>query len=444
MDILNIPSLKVIDVHETEYDYHISAEVELPPIACPACGCKPNLYRFGVKKQLFMDLPIHAKRVGITLYRQRYRCRECNVTFLEPLSDMDEKRLSTKRLVNHIEKQSLKRTFASIAEDVGLDEKTVRNIFRDYINHLEKTVGFLAPRWMGIDEIHLIRKSRCIITNVNAQTVIDILPNRNKETVIKYLSSLSDRHVVQFVAMDMWEPYREAVHVALPQNIIIVVDKFHVLRLANYCLETARKEHRANLTAKQRRRLMHDRFILLKRRSDLTMQETLVLDSWLGAYPVLAAAYEAKEAFYAIWDSKTRQKAETKYAAWQAGLPKEIQSAYKPLMTAVRNWHWEIFNYFGHRMTNAYTESLNNLVRVTNRMGRGYSFDELRAKILFTEGTPKVQRPRYNRRMAMMNEMEHRSFDMMLASSFREDPSEMISPGMPISTLVDLIERGEI
>lgn len=103
---------------------------------------------------------------------------------------------------------------------------------------------------MEIDEIHLIRQSRCIITNVNAQTVIDILLNRNKDMVIKYLTTLPDRHSVHFVAMDMWEPYREAVRTVFTQNIIIVVDKFHILRLANYYLKTARKEHRAELSTK--------------------------------------------------------------------------------------------------------------------------------------------------------------------------------------------------
>jgi len=189
---------------------------------------------------------------------------------------------------------------------------------------------------------------------------------------------------------------------------------------------------------------MHDRFILLKRRSDLTMQEILVLEAWINAYPVLAAAYGAKEAFYAIWDSKTRQEAKTKYVAWQEGLSKEIQTAYEPLTTAIRNWHWEIFNYFDHRITNAYTESLNNLVRVVNRMGRSYSFDALRAKVLFTDGVPKVQRPRDNQRMMVMNEISYRSLDM-LKDVFRMDaPDEYVRPGMPISTLVKLIEQGEI
>ena len=44
---------------------------------------------------------------------------------------------------------------------------------------------------------------------------------------------------------------------------------------------------------------------------------------------------------------------------------------------------------FEHPVTNAYTESLNSLIRVMNRPGRGYSFEALRAKILFTEGAHK-------------------------------------------------------
>ncbi|MBT4788682.1 MAG: hypothetical protein HON68_06045 [Gammaproteobacteria bacterium] len=42
-------------------------------------------------------------------------------------------------------------------------------------------------------------------------------------------------------------------------------------------------------------------------------------------------------------------------------------------MRATGNWHKEIFNYFDHPITNAYTVSLNNLIRVMNKIGRGYS-----------------------------------------------------------------------
>jgi transposase len=61
----------------------------------------------------------------------------------------------------------------------------------------------------------------------------------------------------------------------------------------------------------------------------------------------------------------------------------------------------EILAYFDHPVTNAYTESLNNLIRVMNRLGRGYSFEALRAKILPAEGAFKRtnSRPTFARRV---------------------------------------------
>ena len=51
-----------------------------------------------------------------------------------------------------------------------------------------------------------------------------------------------------------------------------------------------------------------------------------------------------------------------------------------------RNWETEIFAHFTHGATNAYVEALNSVIRVVNRMGRGYSFDVLRARMLFAHG----------------------------------------------------------
>ncbi len=55
----------------------------------------------------------------------------------------------------------------------------------------------------------------------------------------------------------------------------------------------------------------------------------------------------------------------------------EVATAFQPVVTALGNWEPEIMAYFRHQITNAYTESLNSLIRVTNRMGRGYSFEAL-------------------------------------------------------------------
>ncbi len=312
---------------------------------------------------------------------RRYRCRGCGKTFSPPLPQVDAQREMTARLVGWIERESLRRTFAGIAEEVGVDEKTVRNIFRFHVRHLESTVRIETPRWLGIDEIHLRRRPRCVLSNLEQQTIVNVLPNRNKSTVAAYLQQLPDRGKIRYVAIDMWNPYREVVRQLLP-HATVIVDKFHVLCQANQAVEVTRKALRASLPPKRRRALMRDRFVLLKRRHDLTDQEALLLSGWTENFPALKAAYELKEAFFDIYRSQTRHEALLAYAAWRQNIPQELTEAFRPLTTAVENWKDEIFAYFDRRLTNAYTESLNNLIRLINRVGRGYSFEALRAKIL--------------------------------------------------------------
>jgi transposase len=63
-------------------------------------------------------------------------------------------------------------------------------------------------------------------------------------------------------------------------------------------------------------------------------------------------------------------------------------------------WAMPILNYFKHPITNAYPESFNSRIRAMNRLGRGYSFEVLRAKILFSEGAHKhnLSRPKFERK----------------------------------------------
>ena len=333
------------------------------------------------------DLPIRARHVGLYIDTRRFRCRTCAKTFYEALPEIDEKRVMTKRLAQWMGKQAIKRTFASIAEEVGCTEFTVRSVFNDYVNELEKTIRFETPKWMGIDEIHLI-KPRGVIANIQHNTIIELLPNRNKDTVARFLHHFEGKEHIRYVAMDMWTPYRDAVWAVIPQAEI-VVDKFHVVRMANDAMERVRKSLRESLTPKQRRGLMYDRFVLLKRERDLNDKERLNLDGWTKNYPVLGEAYRIKEQFFGIYDAESPDEAQAKFIQWQKSIPSEIADAFADIERAWGNWTMPILNYFNHPVTNAYTESLNSLIRVMNRLGRGYSFEALRAKILFAEGAHK-------------------------------------------------------
>jgi transposase len=468
-NILNLPQYRVLRVEETDHDYHITAETIGVTSACPHCQ-STHLVGFGRREQMVKDLPMHARRVGLYIDTRRFRCRTCAKTFYEALPEIDEKRLMTKRLAQWMGKQAIKRTFASIAEEVGCTEFTVRAVFSDYVNELEKTIRFETPKWMGIDEIHLI-KPRGVIANIQNNTIVELLPNRNKDTVARFLHHLGGKEHIQYVAMDMWTPYRDAVQAVLPEATI-VIDKFHVVRMANDAMERVRKSLRESLTPKQRRGLMHDRFVLLKRERDLNDKERLNLDGWTKNYPALGEAYRLKEQFFSIYDAKSPDEAQAKFIQWQKSIPSEIADAFADIERAWGNWTMPILNYFDHPVTNAYTEALNSLIRVMNRLGRGYSFEALRAKILFAEGAHKhkLSRPKFERKPQRQSEQESpamyglpgnfKHFEMgdsfarmtqkplpeskpyIHKSTDSEKPEK--NYGADISTLIRMIENGEL
>lgn len=78
------------------------------------------------------------------------------------------------------------------------------------------------------------------------------------------------------------------------------------------------------------------------------------------------------------------------YLAWEASIPEELYKPFRPVKTAFRNWKTYILNYFDdERITNAFTESFNAKIRRVYRDGRGYTFERLRAKVLFTDRLQK-------------------------------------------------------
>ena len=113
---------------------------------------------------------------------------------------------------------------------------------------------------------------------------------------------------------------------------------------------------------------------MLKREVDLTDKEALLLSGWANNFPTLALAYRLKEDFFKIYDAQTRNDALVLFANWEISVTHEVREAFSDLIRAWRNWQPYILNYFDHPVnqpiTNAYTESLNSLIRVMNRLGK--------------------------------------------------------------------------
>ena len=97
----------------------------------------------------------------------------------------------------------------------------------------------------------------------------------------------------------------------------------------------------------------------------------------------LRLPYQLKESFRDIYQSGDRYIAEEKFEHWCNLIPEGL-APFLVVKETVRNWYNEIFNYFDYPYTNAITESINNLIKSIEKAGRGYTFDVIRAKILYS------------------------------------------------------------
>lgn len=451
MDILNLKSLNALSHYNYESHTEIEVENKFKPQGCPLCG-HSALYSHDKTEQVFFDTPMQGKPVILKIMRMRYKCRSCGKTFREPLLDIDDKRLMTSRLKEHIQKRAMRDTFAVVARETGLDEKTIRHVFDDYVSEKAQSMPFVTPRILGIDELKLVGSFRCILTNIEHNTVFDMLPSRKKDSVREYLKNLPDKDNVEQITMDMWRPYKDAVNAELPGRIM-VIDKFHIVRMANESLEASRKAIRSSLERKDRLKLKNERFVLLKRRHSLSDEETEKLQKWSAWYPELGLAYDAKEAFFCLFDqgldSKTAKEA---LIAWQRGIDQSISRHFEPLTKALNNWMPEILNGFDYPITNAYTESINRLAKDLQRMGRGYSFDVVRAKMLYNAeaNKPTTSTIRKKKRKPVKEESVFSLMTDSLADSsaskqkYRiEITEEKRYYGAHIPTLCKLLEQGE-
>lgn len=390
-DLLGLPGVKPVDLRTGNRVITVVADVveNVPPL-CEGCG-KP-MHRHGRRTNTFADTPMQMQPVRLEVTRPRYRCDACKTMAAPELAFLDERRRATKRLVDAIRERCLGTTFHDMADQTGLAVNSIKNIALDMIADLDRTVHYETPVIMGIDEVSLAGAYRCVITNLATNNVFNMLEERTQDHLKPFFKNLPDRERVEWVCTDMWRPFKRSFGKYLP-NAKLVIDKFHVLKAASEALETERKKYQATLEKNQRVYVKKSiRWLTLKRPRNLTPAEQEALQVIRQSIPAIAEAYDFKEAFYRIYDDPKIESAKRAFEAWENSLPDHGLDDFRKLAKTVHNHYDDIFAYWNSpgQITNAYTECLNGLTKMANRMGRGYSYEIIRAKVLYAKYARRV------------------------------------------------------
>ena len=238
------------------------------------------------------------------------------------------------------------------------------------------------PEVLGITETSLAGRHCCVLADIVHRKPVDLLIDCKKSTVGGWLYQFSKTSSPRVVTIDMCRSFRNTVNAVFPK-VPVVVDKFHVIRLANAAVDRSRIGIAKSRTPKPGKEWMRSKALLLKRGHELSPMDRMNLEVLLLSEPDMATAYCLKEEFCNIYNLVGKAKASTALEKWRSSVPKHMRDHFRSLLSATDNWRPEILAYFDQPQASAFNGALNGVSNAVRKAGSRRRFDGSRARALF-------------------------------------------------------------
>ena len=260
----------------------------------------------------------------------------------------------------------------------------------DYMEDLlEKHPPSKKLRAIGIDEVS-IRKGHSyaiVVADLDQERPIWIgSEGRAEEQMDAFFEEIGVERSrrIRLAVMDMWKPFRNSLLRNAP-SAEIVYDKFHVLGHLSSALDLVRRMEYRRVAEKDRRFIKGQRYTLLSKEANLTLEGRRSLHLLLKANKRLNKAYLLKESFGQLWDYNNPTWARKFFDNWKAQLKWSRLEPFQKFIGLVER-HWNgIISYCrpDHKVSLGFMEGLNNKIRVIQRRAYGIrDLQYLKLKVL--------------------------------------------------------------
>ena len=377
--LLNLEDVIITNVENVAGQLHIY--LELPRIAhiCPACGATTDRIH-DYRMQTIKDVPL-ARDTFLHLRKRRYRC-SCGKRFFEKNAFLPRYYRVTSRLVAEI-MFSFKKLVP--AKEIGSRFNVSAVTAMRYFNLFNKKLTVL-PEVISLDEFKGNsggQKYNSIVADPKEGKVLDVLPNRYENDLIKYFSQFPNKKEVKYFVCDMNPHFRRVAKTCFP-NAVIIADRYHVVRQVYWAMERVRKNEQNKLSKRLRKYFKKSRFLLSKPMEKLSEEEMDRLSLMFEIAPRLADAYRLKNEFLTVIRTRSSAEGKKKLADWLLAVEVMNLPEFYDCTKAYHNWFHEILNSMDVPWTNGFIEGCNNKTKVLKRVCFGMrNFPNFRKRILF-------------------------------------------------------------
>lgn len=408
-NFLSINASDVLEISDLATDKEVRIFIKMKKKETPCPSCKNTKIQFKewktrqIKHALFLN-----KQTVFILKERRYRCLKCGKTFNEPnIFAYKSSRVSHETVAKTLELlRNYNITYKNVSEMVHVSDTTVINIFDRYVNIPRRKL----PMVLSIDECHnknqFQKPYSAIFFDFLNTKIVDIIQDRKKTNLFSYFNKITKEELsnVQYVVIDMWEPYLDIAQTFFP-NAPIAIDSFHVLENMSRALDLLRRR----IWRRYKENTLSKEYYLLKKWEHLLYNEYPTWEekhkikgldnAWLNRNKIQEMIYEIDDSlriaseFYLhykrmnkLCDKETFEEQIEIFINDEkvAKIPEMV-----PILKMLSAWKEWILNSFiiveGKRLSNGPIEGFNSNYKKLMRVENGvYSFERFRNRIMYS------------------------------------------------------------
>jgi transposase len=353
------------------------------------------------------DLSCFGRPARLVWRKRRWRCPDgdCDArTWTESSEFVDAQAVITRRAGMEACRQvgELARPVSGVADEFGVCWWTVMNAVIEHGTPLVDDPDRIGPvRQLGVDETSFLRATREHATvyatglvDLQRHVLIDMVEGNSAKDLRAWTAGAHPAWLagIEVVATDLAESFRAGLSPHL-DHARRVADPFHVVRIANRCVDTVRRRVQ-NETLGHRGRnpdpLYRIRKILLTggERLDDRGTERMLLGLRLGdPHDEVLGAWLAKENVRDVYLATRLRDAQLLLDKTIAGCLTDPVTEIVSLGRTLQSWRAEILAHHHTGASNGPTEGLNLLVKKVKRCGHGFrTFEHYRLRVLLHTG----------------------------------------------------------
>lgn len=372
--LLNLSGVTVEGHSQVEGYICIHLKILAPEFVCPHCSL-PTQELHQVRSIFVRDLPTFGQPVYLRVPRRQFYCRNCQKYVTQRLDFLSWRRRYTQRYESYIYQRVLMSNITQVSREEDLTADEVEGIF-NWVSNSTKKKDWGEVKRLSMDEVSKRKGAKefvTVVSDVERGCLLEVIDSHKQHDILETLKQqpIEVRAQVTEVSVDMWAGFPKVIEEAFP-NAVVVIDRFHVMKLVNDTLNKIRR--RVGVTAKG------SKYLLLKNNQDLTETDQEQLEQILSQSACLRFAYEMKEEFREIYEtSQTVQSGRKRMNKWLV----QAQIFYGKTAQTIQKYLPGICNYFISGTTSGVMEGINNKIKLIIRLGYGLSnFDNLRSRLL--------------------------------------------------------------